>query len=75
MKDSINPRHLREKFQEWVGKKVIVGLTTYHYISGTFKAIEGHEALFSIGSESKRVPLQEIDTVAEAVAAQAEYFK
>jgi hypothetical protein len=75
MQESVNPRHLREKYLEWVGKKVTVGLTTYHYLCGVMKAIEGHEAVFTVGSHVMRVRLQEIDNVSEAPGAQAEFFK
>jgi len=70
-----NPRNLREKYQEWLGKKVTVGLTTFHYLSGTWKAIEGYDAVFEIAGHDQRVPLDEVDNVALAPAAQAEYFK
>jgi hypothetical protein len=70
-----NPRNLREKYQSWIGKKVTVGLTTWHYLCGTWKAIEGYDAIFAIGPNQRRVSLQEIDTVADAPEAQAEYFK
>lgn len=70
-----NPRHLRDKFQEWVGKKVIVGLTTFHYLCGTWKAFDGYHAIFEIGGKEHRVLMHEIDTVADAPAALAEYFK
>ena len=70
-----NPRNLRDKYQTWVGKKVIVGLTTYHYLCGRWKSIEGYYALFNIGDKQHRVLLDEIDNVAEASEAQAEYFK
>jgi hypothetical protein len=75
MLDSINPRHLREKYSEWVGKKVTVGLTTFHYLCGHWKAIDGQDALFTVGSKELRVKLQEIASVAESPEAQAEFIK
>ena len=75
MQESINPRHLREKYQEWIGKKVTVGLTTYHYLCGMMTAVDGHEAVFTIGAREKRVKLQEIDNISESPSAQAEFFK
>ncbi len=75
MLESINPRHLREKYQEWVGKKVNVGLTTFHYICGTWSSIDGHDAVFNVGGREMRVKLQEVDNVGEAPAAQAEFYK
>ena len=71
----LNPRHLRDRFQEWVGKKVIVGLTTFHYLCGTWKAFDGYHAIFEIGGKEQRVLMHEIDNVALASEAQAEYYK
>jgi hypothetical protein len=73
--DEQNPRHLREKYQEWIGKKVNVGLTTFHYLCGTWKDIAGYDAVFTVGSHELKVKLKEIDTIAEAPGAQAEFFK
>ncbi|HZS41974.1 MAG TPA: hypothetical protein VFF06_34325 [Polyangia bacterium] len=75
MQSSQNPRNLREKYQSWIGKRVTVGLTTFHYLCGTWKAIDGYDAVFTIGSVEKRIRLDEVDNVAEAPGAQAEYFK
>jgi hypothetical protein len=75
MQESINPRHLREKYQEWVGKRVVAGLTTYHYVCGTWEAIEGHNAVFKVGPQTMRFKLQEIDNVSPAVPAQADFYK
>jgi hypothetical protein len=73
--DEMNPRHLREKFTEWIGKKVTVGLTTFHYLCGTWKDIQGLDAVFTIGTHELKIKLNEIDTISEAPGAQAEFFK
>jgi hypothetical protein len=73
--DEMNPRNLRAKYQEWIGKKVTVGLTTFHYLSGHWKAIDGYFAVFSVGDRELRINMNEIDTIAEAPGAQAEFFK
>ncbi len=75
MQSTHNPRNLREKFQPWIGKKVTVGLTTFHYLCGMWKSIDGYDAIFTIGGHEKRVRLDELDNVADAPEAQAEYFK
>jgi hypothetical protein len=75
LESSINPRHLREKYQSWVGQKVNVGLTTFHYLTGVWKAMDGYHAVFTIGNREHRVLLHEIDNVSAASPAQAEYFK
>jgi hypothetical protein len=75
MQSSQNPRNLREKYQSWIGKRVTVGLTTFHYLCGTWKAIDGYDAVFTIGAAELRIRLDEVDNVADAPEAQAEYFK
>jgi hypothetical protein len=75
VESTINPRNLREKYQSWVGQKVMVGLTTFHYLCGTWKGFDGYYAIFSIGGNDKRVFLHEIDNVAAAEEHLAEYFK
>ena len=70
-----NPRNLREKYQTWIGKKVTVGLRTFHYLCGRWKAIEGYDAIFTIGSKDMHIKLDDVDNVADAPDAQAEYFK
>ncbi len=72
---SHNPRNLRDKFQPWIGKKVTVGTTTFHYLCGTWKAFDAYDAVFTIGGQDFRVKLDQIDTVTEAPGAQAEFFK
>jgi hypothetical protein len=71
----MNPRNLRDKYKDWIGKKVTVGLTTFHYVSGRWKAIEGYYAIFDVGSREIRINMAEIDTIADAPEAQAEFFK
>jgi hypothetical protein len=73
--ETINPRHLREKFTPWIGKRVTVGLATYHYLCGTWKAIDGDHIVFQIGAHEMRVALAEIATVADAQPWQSEFFK
>jgi len=75
VESSVNPRHLREKYQSWVGKKVIVGLTTLHYLCGMWKSFDGYYAVFTIAGKETRIFLHEIDNVAESDESQAEYFK
>lgn len=75
VQSTLNPRNLREKFQPWVGKKVVVGLRSFHYLCGQWMGFDGYHALFTIGGREQRVMLDDIDTVQESDAAQAEYFK
>jgi hypothetical protein len=73
--DEMNPRNLREKYKGWIGKKVIVGLTSFHYVCGRWKDIEDYDALFAVGDRELRVKMNEIETIADAPEAQAEFFK
>ena len=73
--ETINPRHLREKFQEWVGKRVTVGLSTYHYLCGSWRSLEAGAAVFTIGGKAVTIPTSEIATIVEAPPWQAEFFK
>jgi hypothetical protein len=74
--DSINPRHLREKLAGWEGKRVVVGTHSYHYLCGTWTAIEGDHVVFQIGDHRPMsIRLAEIANVVEAPALQAEFFK
>jgi hypothetical protein len=70
-----NPRNLRDQFKDWVGKKVNVGLKSFHYICGTWKGFDGLDAVFTIGGKDTRVPLDDVDNVADAPEAQAEFYK
>lgn len=73
--ETINPRHLREKFQPWVGKRVSVGLTTLHYLCGVFSDMGDDHVIFQIGDQHMKVALGEIATVSDAAALQADFFK
>ena len=73
--EKINPRHLREKYASWIGKRVTVGLHNAHSICGDWEAIEDHDVVFKIGEHHMRVPISEIATVADAPAWQAAFFK
>jgi hypothetical protein len=73
--ESINPRHLREKLGSWLGKRVVVGTRTYHYLCGIWKAMEGDHVIFEIGGKEMRVGLSDIATVGDAEAWQADFYK
>ncbi len=73
--ETVNPRHLREQFKQWAGRRVNVGLTTQHYLCGTWRALDPHEAKFAIGEREMAVKVSEISSIAEAPPFQAEFFK
>ena len=74
--DTINPRHQREKWKDWVGKRVIVGLTTDHYLCGTWESTgEDNRVAFKIGEHDIKVAIGEIDNVAAASSFQSDFYK
>ena len=73
--EKVNPRHLREKYQAWIGKRVTAGLTSYHYLCGVWDRIDGADVVFVIGGRELRVKLSEIATLSEAPAWQSDFFK
>jgi hypothetical protein len=74
-RSTANPNQVREKFGHLLGKKVTVGTTTLHYLCGRWKAIDGHDAIFSVGERELRIPLTQLETMTEAPELQAEYSK
>ena len=73
--DTVNPRQLREKWKAWEGKRVSVGLSTGHYLAGTWTALDPHEAKFRIGEHGVTVKVAEIAAISEAAPLQADFFK
>jgi len=75
-REKINPRHLREKYKDWVGKRAVVGLTTFHYICGTWVSTDDqNDVLFRIGERELKVPISQIDTIVDALPYQADFYK
>ena len=73
--EKINPRHLREKFTGWDGKRVVVGTTTFHYLCGIWKRMDGDKVVFQIGTHEMPIPITQIDTIGDANPAQSDFFK
>ena len=74
--DKVNPRHLREKYKEWDGKRVVVGLSTYHYLCGTWQRVEeNNDVVFQIGEHEMRIPITYVETVGEANPVQSDFYK
>ena len=71
----INPRLLREKLARFVGKKVTIGTTDWHYISGTVESSDGISVAMRVAGSAVTVPAEMVATIREAPAAQAEYVK
>jgi hypothetical protein len=74
--EKVNPRHLREKFTGWDGKRVNVGLTTDHYICGVWERIDDdNNVVFKIANKQLAIPIAHIDTVSDAPPWQADFYK
>jgi hypothetical protein len=73
----MNPRVQRDELAPFVGKKVTIGTRSYHYVSGVVEAIrkESDQLAVRVHGQIVLVPLDEIATIQEAPAAQAEYVK
>ena len=72
----LNPRNARDKLGPFVGKKVMVGTTDWHYISGRVEVLEnsGHLQI-AVNGKIVLVPPEMIATIEEAHDEQAEYIK
>jgi hypothetical protein len=71
----LNPRVVRERFSALKDKRVSVGLVSNHYLVGTWKSVDAHEARFSIGGREMTVKLVDVTALNEAVPLAAEFFK
>lgn len=75
-RDRINPRHLREKYKAWEGQRVVVGLSTWHYLCGTWERTDdNNNVVFQIGEHEMKVPIVQVMTVSAANPVQADFFK
>ncbi len=71
----LGPRTRREKYERWVGRKVVVGLKSLHYLCGRLTAVDDEQATFAVRFDQHRVPLAEIASIAAAPDVEAEFFK
>ncbi len=74
--EKINPRHSREKWTGWDGKRVTVGLTTDHYVCGVWDHIDDeNNVVFKVADKQLKVPITEVYSVADAPPWQADFYK
>ena len=73
--ETVNPRQLREKWKAWQNHRVSVGLSTGHYLAGTWTGLDAHEARFAIGDHHMSVKVAEIAAISEAAPLLADFFK
>ena len=61
--------------QHWIGRKVTIGTTAGHYVSGRVITIEGSELVVAVGESTVRVPAAEVDRVQPAPPEQVDFVK
>ena len=60
----------------YIGKKVTVSTTDFHYVVGRLLSLQEDEVLIlEVGSELVKLPRRNLATIQEADAALAEYVK
>ncbi|HJZ84566.1 MAG TPA: hypothetical protein VKN99_05310 [Polyangia bacterium] len=74
---NLNPRIQRDEFRAFVGKKVMIGTMSYHYVSGRVEELDqpGNLLKVRVGGQLVLVPLDQVATIQEAPESQAEYVK
>ena len=70
-----NPRVIRGSIDGWVGKKVTIGTTANHYVTGMVQTVKGRTFHLSVNGYLVVVPAHEISAISEAPAVVAEYVK
>ncbi len=73
----MNPRVQRDELKGFVGKKVMIGTRSYHYVSGRASRIlvDADQLEVHVGKDVVLVPLDEVATIQEILESQAEYVK
>jgi len=71
-----NPRHHRARIEGFLGKKVIVGTRDFHYVSGhAVDFVDGTRLRMTVNGEEITIDVENVVTIAEVPAVQAEYVK
>lgn len=70
------PRNRASTVRAYVGKKVTVSTTDFHYVVGRLLSLKDDEVLIlEVGSEVVELPRRNLATIQEADAALVEYVK
>ena len=70
------PRNRAATVRAYVGKKVTVSTTDFHYVVGRLEALGDDDALvLNVAGRTVRLPRAHLATLQEADAALAEYVK
>lgn len=73
---AINPRHARDRIEPFLGKKVVVGTTDLHYVSGqAVEVVDGRKLRMTVNGRDVLVIIDEVVAISEVPAVQAEYIK
>jgi hypothetical protein len=71
-----NPRHHRERIEAFLGKKVVIGTSDFHYVSGrAVQVVEDAKLLVTVNGKEVVIRLEDVATIAEVPEVQAEYVK
>lgn len=73
--NQLNPRTLRDKLGPFVGKKVVIGTTDWHYISCRVTLLEGDTVHVTVAGKGVTIPAKNVATIHEVAEHQAEYIK
>lgn len=73
---SQNPRYAREFLEPFLGKKVVIGTSDFHYVSGRAVAfIDGTKLTVLINEKEIMIPVANVETISEVPEIQADYIK
>jgi hypothetical protein len=72
---NLNPRVLWGSLGDWVDKKVTIGLTNGHWLTGQVREVAGRTLQISVGGKVFGIPAHEVSSIAEAPAFVSEYIK
>ncbi len=71
-----NPRHYRDRIEEFLGKKVVIGTSDFHYVSGrAVEFVDEVKLRLTVNGKDVLVSLEDVATISEVPDVQAEYVK
>ena len=71
-----NPRHHRDRIEEFLGKKVVIGTSDFHYVSGrAVEFVDGTKLRITVNGKDVLVEVDHVATISEVPEVQAEYIK
>jgi hypothetical protein len=71
-----NPRHHRDRIETFLGKKVVIGTSDFHYVSGrAVEFVDGQRLRMTVNGKDVLVSVDDVATISEVPEVQAEYIK